>query len=130
MRRLRALPTFAFLVFYGWALAELTGCPQTPEPPHVDPIDGGYPPGQVDALDGEDPPVETATVPACAKACKNLKALGCPEAERLDGGSTCYAVCAKAEQSGKFGLHPSCVAAAKTAGEARNCGSIRCMAAK
>lgn len=106
-------------VAYVALLAVTQGCPPAPEPPHTDPNDGGE--------DGEDPPVESATFPICAKACATLKRLGCPEADRPDGGSTCYAVCAKAERSGKFGLRPSCVAVSKSQADVKACGSIRCL---
>lgn len=111
----------------GFGLVEITGCPLPPEPPQGDVTDGGYPPGPLDSADTEDPPVELATFPICAKACAALKRLGCPEAERPDGGSTCYAVCAKAEKSGKFGLRPNCVAASKTITDVKACGTIRCL---
>lgn len=125
MRRLRALPVLAFLALAFFGLAELTACPPPADPPHAEATDG-YPPGPSDPADAEDPPIETATFPICAKACAALKRLGCPEAERPDGGSTCYALCAKAEASGKFGLRPSCVAASKTQADTRACGTIRC----
>ena len=118
-------------ILYGLSIAALMlGCPPAPDPPHVESTDGGYPPGPADSADAEDPPIELATFPICAKACASLKRLGCPEAERPDGGSTCYAICAKAETSGKFGLRPSCVAGAKSIVELRGCASVRCLGGK
>lgn len=107
----------------------LAGCPVTPpEPPHVEVGDGGsYPPGPMDPVDAEDPPPESANYPVCARACANLKRLGCPEAERPDGGRTCYAVCADAEKSGKFPLKPICIATAKDVVDVKSCKTVRCL---
>jgi hypothetical protein len=105
----------------------LAGCPAVPpEPPHVEIADGGYPTAHADSSDAEDPPVELATFPICAKACATLKRLGCPEAARPDGGRTCYAVCAEAEKGGHFSLRPSCVAPAVSVEELRACKTVRC----
>jgi hypothetical protein len=74
---------------------------------------------------GED--LDAARYPMCAKACANLATLGCPEARRVDGGQTCYAVCVHTEETHKFDLKPTCLAAAKTVAEAKACGSVRCL---
>lgn len=101
----------------------LAGCP-APEPAHPELAEGGRPPA--DSPDAEDPPEGSAAIPACSRACAALERLGCPEAERPDGGRTCYAVCADAERGGKFSLKPSCVAASKSVAELRACGTVRC----
>lgn len=89
-----------------------------PKPPEVyfdaaDFIDGQVDPG-------------TAEFPACALACMNLARMGCKEAATLDGGLSCYDVCAKAEGSGRFSLRPACVAGAVDREALRACGTVRC----
>ena len=91
-----------------------------PEPSFVEVfVDAGP-----DADDWPDP--SSASFPACARACKNLKRLGCEEALPFDGGMTCYNVCAHHEQSNKFTLRPDCVAEAQDRSSLRACKTVRC----
>jgi hypothetical protein len=128
VRRLRRLSVLAVGAVMLAGLLALVGCPPpfAPDLQHADAADGSYPQGVGDPADADDPAIEAAAYPTCARACAALKRLGCPEAERPDGGGTCYAVCAQAEASGKFGLRPSCVAASKSLVDVRACGSVRC----
>lgn len=90
----------------------LTACPSAPapKPPTSDP-DAGADQEEMDAA-----------VPACARACINLRKHACPEAAQLDAGKSCYRVCADSESSGKSTLKPDCVATATTDEGIRACG--------
>lgn len=87
---------------------------------------GDYPGVEGGVLDSLDPTPELASSPACARACLRLKALGCPEGSRPDGGETCYRTCERLELGGHFTLRPSCIAAAADVGAVRACGAVRC----
>lgn len=115
----------------------LLGCPPSPKPPVVDASDASLDVGdagpQIDAtavvdaaVDPDEAPDGTVKNKACAAACAKMKALGCPEAVKPDGGQTCYNVCAHAESSGKFSLKPDCVASKNTIEELKTCGTVRC----
>lgn len=137
MRTVNAVMVLALSCLLAYACV---GCPPRPQPVPVAPdgsqdasVDVGAPNSTDAALDasmgvldaGED--LDAARYPACAKACINLGALGCPEARAVDGGQSCYAVCAHAEETHKFDLKPACLAAAKSIAEAKACGSVRCL---
>lgn len=111
MRKKLFLVGAAFLTLF--ALTALPGCPPTPLSP-------------VDASDASDfdAGFDDAMSP-CARACKVLTALSCPEALTLDGGKSCTALCSDSESSG-FSLKPSCVALAKDVSGVRACGTVRC----
>jgi hypothetical protein len=66
-----------------------------------------------------DPPVPVDVYPA---ACLNLQSLGCPEGARPN----CAAVMKRADDDHLTDTHASCLAGAKTAEDARACGSVRC----
>lgn len=113
-----------FISVAAFACASLLACPKSgppPEPPIADVVDASYD----DA--GDDPEIDAARFPACVKACRRLKSLGCPEANTLDGGLSCYQLCAKSESSGKFTLHPECVANAASKDTLRTQCNVRCM---
>jgi hypothetical protein len=74
----------------------------------------------------EEPTLDAAIYPDCSRACTRLRTLGCEEGLAEEGGLTCYAVCAKAEASGKFSLNPKCVAEAASRDGLRLCKTIRC----
>ena len=112
----------------------LAGCPKCPSAPVADAWDSS---GIVDFTDAGDAPIviSDATVEfldgakknaSCVKACAKLAEFGCPEGKAPDAGDSCYFVCANAEASGKFGLKPDCIAAAKTAVELQACKTVRC----
>lgn len=75
----------------------------------------------------DDPPYVDAAAPACLLACARLRELGCPEAERPDGGESCYQTCARLELGGHFSLRPACVSDAGTVDRVRTCGTVRCL---
>lgn len=106
---------------------DASGDVQAPEPP-ADAVDAstGLQDAATDALDDPDGNVDAARYASCAKACANLGKLGCPEAATVDGGDSCYAVCAHAVTSHKFDFKAACLTAAKSAAEAKACGSVRC----
>lgn len=114
---------FALIAAVTFAFIGLFACckPQTPPEPPITIVDID---AQKDADD--DASYDAARFPACTRACRNLKALGCPEAEKEDGGLSCYDVCAKAEASGKFTLRPDCVADAGTKEQLRDKCRVRC----
>lgn len=103
------------------ALGSLAACckpqPQGIPVVDIDAADAGDP----DAGGPDDTDPDAARVPACARACRTLKKLRCPEAQKPDGGLTCYAVCEKAELSGNRSLSPECVAAAGSVESVRAC---------
>jgi hypothetical protein len=90
------------------------------------PSPGDFPGVEGGALDSLDPTPELASSPVCARACLRLRALGCPEGSRPDGGETCYRTCERLELGGHFTLRPSCIAAAMDVGAVRACGAVRC----
>jgi hypothetical protein len=61
----------------------------------------------------------------CAEACANLERLGCPEG-RPASGANCVDVCDHAESTGVFSMRMACVASARSVGEVRACGTVRC----
>jgi len=65
---------------------------------------------------------DAAVVNVVRIACANLAALQCPEGLRLD----CELVAQKALNTGITDLKLECLAAAKTADEARACGTVTC----
>jgi hypothetical protein len=65
------------------------------------------------------PPVPVDVYPA---ACSNLAQLGCPEGARPN----CAAVMKRAEDEHLTDTKAQCLAGAKSAEEARACGSVRC----
>lgn len=117
--------TFMGIVLVAFFAYSLGGCPTPPAPkPPPCPADV-----HLDTDSGIEEPKEdgAATFPACVRACAKLKEFGCPEAETLQGGRTCYAVCAFAEASKKETLGPGCVADARNVAEVRACKTVRCM---
>jgi hypothetical protein len=125
-----------------FVVGALVGCPPQPKPP----VDADAEPSMVvvalDAARGDltlpvivapkdaeavsDARMDAPRASACSRACAKLKAVGCPEAEQIDGGLACVDLCDKAEASGKFTLKPECVAAAASVEAVRACGSVRC----
>lgn len=80
---------------------------------------------QVSADAGEDAVLDSAGT-QCARACANLKSLGCPESETPTGGDSCVDLCQKAQKSGKFDMKPQCVLDAGSVEQLRACGTVRC----
>lgn len=63
-------------------------------------------------------------VTPCARACRNLATLGCPEAWKLPGGRTCVENCKAMLPVSPY--DPECVAAAKTVDAVRKCPALTC----
>jgi len=53
-------------------------------------------------------PIEPKDTKDCPLACEHLRALGCPEGEPLEDGTTCEKFCKDTQESG-HALRPSCV---------------------
>lgn len=60
----------------------------------------------------------------CARACKNLSRLGCPEAWKLPGGRTCVEICKMIGPISSY--DPACVEKAQDVSDVRKCPSITC----
>lgn len=59
----------------------------------------------------------------CERACANLAALGCEEAEPTTDGTGCVEVCKNVERQGIVSLEPECVSEAESCEAAReSCG--------
>ena len=65
-----------------------------------------------------------AGVTPCARACRNLATLGCPESKKPAGGRTCVETCKAIAPISNY--DPICVSTAKTVAEARKCPSLKC----
>lgn len=87
----------------------------------IQPADAGLP-GDAgeEQLDG------TKKISPCGDACVQLAKLGCPESTPKPGEESCYVVCARAEETKRFSLKPTCIAKAATVAEVRACGTVRC----
>ena len=53
-------------------------------------------------------PIEPKDTADCPAACEKLRALGCPEGQPLEDGTTCEKFCQDTQESG-HALRPSCV---------------------
>lgn len=96
---IRVLLAVVVLAFVVAGIRACTGCKV--DPPNVLVPEGGSP---------------------CARACKHMAALGCPEAQPTPGGTTCEQVCLNAEESGVISLAPGCVERSRSCDEAAACG--------
>ena len=109
------------------ALALAPACsPSTPQPkpPEATPDAATAPIGDAASPSNGDASPPTAGGD-CAAACANLAALGCPEGAPKSGQS-CVEVCNHAQSSHLTDLKPACLAAAKTAADARACKTVKC----
>lgn len=57
----------------------------------------------------------------CARACENLRALGCPEGEPTPDGATCETWCSGVQKSGAYTLDTECVTRAADCNEVEEC---------
>lgn len=89
--------------------AAVPGCP--PSPLQNDSGADAAPPDDLDAASS-----------ACARACRNLAALGCSEGT----ATSCTATCQHTQTARLVDLHPTCLADAKSKAAARACGSVDC----
>lgn len=115
--RMKLLTFFSILL-----VAFLPACPKEAENPTVTVSDAGT------DSDAEPPdgPAGTYKVPDCQKACIKLGEIGCPEAIRKAGEDSCYVVCKRAQESGKFDFKPACIAKARDKSSVLACGTYRC----
>lgn len=60
----------------------------------------------------------------CARSCKNLSQLGCPEAWKLPAGRTCTETCKAITSISSY--DPACVEKAKDVAAVRKCPQIAC----
>lgn len=93
------------------------------EPPRCAPIPTTY----EDAGPSGDEVMNAAS--PCAKACANLRVLGCPEGAKPTGGKACYEVCEEDQRASSKTLRVGCVSSAKTRLDVLSCG-VRCEVAK
>lgn len=80
--------------------------------------------GDVTPSDAEYDEPEGGSSP-CARACTNLRALGCPEGARNASGESCASVCNRALADG-FQIRPDCIASGVNVDQVRACGRVRC----
>lgn len=117
--------TFVFASIVCAGVVNVASCKSMPvpiEPSYVETFtDGGD-----DDAPLSDLPDGALRFPDCAAACKTLRRLACSEAAKLDGGLSCYDICAKAETSSRS-LNPKCVADAGTRDVVRACKTVRCI---
>lgn len=86
------------------AMLVIPGCPSAPAAPDSGDADASF------------EPAEAAS--SCAKACKNLAALGCSEGAAAD----CTVTCQRTQAARLTDLKPACLSTAKTKAGARACG--------
>lgn len=95
------------------ALSYLAAAGCHPNPP--------APPPQPDADAGQEEDAGPDGSSRYARACEALRAAGCPEGVDPE----CAAVLARGDKV--LNMRPACLAGAKSAAEARACGSVRCV---
>lgn len=104
--------------------AMLVACdPLPPRTVAVVCIDGGDA-GAAEPFES-DPSAEAVSLSSpCARACKNLSVLGCPESVKLPAGKTCVETCKSIAAISSF--DPLCVEKAKTVDAVRSCPQVAC----
>lgn len=80
--------------------------------------------GVVEQFDQDQSTEATALASPCARACKNLAVLGCPESAKLPGGKTCVETCKSIAPISSY--DPECVSKAKSVEAVRKCPAVRC----
>lgn len=99
----------------------IAGCDPKPLPPQTVYIvcasDGG-------ASEDDDDAGALGASDDCALACRNLRALGCPEGKTLEGGKGCTQICR--DMLPLSSRDPGCEKRAKTAAAVRICPRIKC----
>ncbi len=103
----------------------LSGCCEPPPPRHVvvtcvEGSDAGAP--EPFEADQSSESLSGSTV--CARSCKNLSKLGCPEAWKLPAGRTCTETCKAITSISSY--DPLCVEKAKDVAAVRQCPQIAC----
>lgn len=103
----------------------LAACSANPEPRQVviTCLEGGDA-GAPEPFESDTSPEAVGGVTTCARACRNLSKLGCPEAWKLPGGRTCTETCKKILPISSY--DPICVENAKNIDEVRKCPQITC----
>jgi len=69
-------------------------------------------------------PIEPNDTENCAAACTHLTALGCPEGEPLEDGTSCTKFCVDTQKSG-HPLNPTCVMKMTACSELEGCTAPR-----
>lgn len=103
--------------------AAVAGCYDNP-PPRVVTIVCQDDSGVVEQFAEDQSAEATALSSPCARACKNLAELGCPESAKLPGGKTCVETCKAISPISSY--DPECVIKAKTVAAVRKCPATRC----
>lgn len=80
--------------------------------------------GVVEPFEADQSPEAVGLSTPCARACKNLSTLGCPESAKLPAGKTCVETCKAIAPISSF--DPECVAAAKSVAAVRKCPQVKC----
>lgn len=86
-------------------------------------IDGGDA-GSVEPFEADQSPEALGVTSPCARACRNMSMLGCPESAKLPGGKTCVETCKDISTISSFS--PQCVESAKTVDAVRKCPQVSC----
>lgn len=94
----------------------VSGCPNPLQAPNQDM-------NQTDSAYVDD--LVNGTSILCSSACRNLRANGCEEGFDVDGGDSCFMICAHNTSSAHYSLPAQCVNPAKDVAGIRACG-VRC----
>lgn len=111
-------------IFLSVAFLAATSCCE-PLPPRTIVIscqDGDA--GAAEPFEADRSPEALGLSSPCARACKNLSTLGCPESVKLPAGKTCVETCKDIVAMSSF--NPACVEKAKTVDEVRKCPQLSC----
>lgn len=81
--------------------------------------------GQEEPFEADQSEEALALSSPCARACKRLSVLDCPESKRLPGGTSCIETCHKIDPISNY--DPECVARAESTAEVRACPQIKCI---
>lgn len=86
-------------------------------------IDGGDA-GWAESFESDQSAEALGGATPCARACKNLSSLGCPESLKLPSGKTCVETCKDISAISSY--NPACVERAKSVEAVRACPQISC----
>ena len=104
----------------------LSGCCESNQPPKtvvLTCVDGGDA-GTAESFEADQSPEALARTSPCARACKNLSVLGCPESLKLPAGKTCVETCKDIAAISSFDAE--CVAKASSVSAVRKCPQLSC----
>lgn len=80
--------------------------------------------GAAEPFEADQSPEALGLSSPCARACKNLSVLGCPESVKLPAGKTCVETCKDIVAISSF--NPACVERAKAVDDVRKCPQVTC----